>query len=287
MLPISAPFQINNSLFELNDELNNISNMNNNEYWLERADTTSLLPPELELESRILETKDYEILKAKKITDKYFDLKKQLKEYKKDANECEDIYSDYLNNKKAFCTSILNLTNSISKMQTLLSSIDFQNQLNNPNSIKKQNDNIKNNLFEDNNEKLDNIDNINFKHTKEYIEYLQNINKKINNCDFNLLQKINEETSKLNRNCLNIQDKMKIIKNMIDISIKETLNDEEENELKVDSKTCPICFENEVNYCFNPCGHLICHNCSEQIRNNKCSTCRQVYNSKIKVFFNI
>jgi hypothetical protein len=247
------------------------------ELW-EGANTTSLLPPELELESRILETKDYEILEAKKIIDKYITLKKQLKEYKNDYNECEEIYENYLSKKKELSSAILNFTNSINNIQTLISSIDFNNQLNNL----KSNNHIDNNLLNE----LDN--NNNFKHTKEIINYLLDVNTKINNGDIFVLQKINQENSRLHKNCNNIEDKMKIIRNLIMISIKETTNENEENQLKIDSKTCPICFENDVFYCLNPCGHLICNECSNQINNScKCPTCRQQYSSKIKVYFNI
>lgn len=252
----------------------------NDELW-EGANKTSLLPPELELESRILETKDYDVLEAKKITDKYFNLKKQLKEYKKDYNESEEIYENYLKNKKELSTAILNYTNSISNIQTLISSIDFNNQLNN---FKTKDHNLKNNNIDSN---VLNKSVIHFKHTKELIDYLLDVNMKINNGDIHFLEKINQENSRLHKSCVDIEDKMKIIRNMIMISIKETVSDNEANELKVDSKTCPICFESEVSYCLNPCGHLICYECSNHINNSKCPTCRQHYSSKIKVYFNI
>ena len=248
-----------------------------NELW-EGADTTSLLPPELELESRILETKDYDILEAKKITDKYFTLKKELKENKKEYSESEEVYENYLNRQKELSTAILNFTNSISNMQTLLNTIQFNNLLNNS---RQNNNNLKNN------EKLFKFDNNDYKDTKEYIDYLLDVNKKIHNSDSYFLEKINEENSRLNKKCADIEDKMKIIRNMIMISIKESLNNEDSNELKVDSKTCPICFESEVSYCLNPCGHLICYECSDHINNSKCPTCRQYYSSKIKVYFSI
>ena len=262
------------NLFQDTEVINNNDIESN--LW-EGADTISLLPPELELEARMIESNDQDILHAKKITDKYTLLKKELKQAKNEYNDCEEIYQNYLNTKKEFSNALFNLTNSISDLQTFLCSIDFKYMINNN---KNDNDNNKQVL-------LNQTGNETFKHSKEYIEYLHDINKKITNGDFNLLEQINRENSRLNNKCSDIQDKLKIIRNMLSISIKESMTDEESRELKFDSKMCPICFEQDVSYCYNPCGHLICHNCSENIRNQKCPTCRQHYSSKIKVFFNI
>lgn len=253
------------TLFDPNEQIED-----NEELW-EGADKTSLLPPELELESRILETKDYDVIEAKKITDKYFSLKNELKENKNEFMECENIYDNYLKKKKELSTAILNLSNSISNLETFLGAIDLKNMFNNAPISKK----------------VEIKDDSMFKHTQEYINYLQNIDKKINNADYYFLEKMNQENSRLNKNCNEIQDKMRIIRNMIMISIKESLNEDDAKQLKLDSKICPICFENEVSYCFNPCGHLICFTCSDNIRTNKCPTCRQQYTSKIKIYFNI
>jgi len=267
------------NLFDNNDNNDNIEE--NDESW-NLSNQTLLLPSELELESRLLETKDDEVLEAKKIIDKYIILKKQLKEYKKDYNECEEIYENYLTKKKELSTAILNFTNSVSNIQTLISSIDFNNQLNNlkDNKTNENNNNIDKNL-------LNNSDK-NFKHTKELIDYLVDVNYKINNGDLLFLEKINNENSRLYKKLKNIQDQMKIIRNLILLCIKETSIDNQEKDLKVDSKTCPICFENDVSYCLNPCGHLICKECSKIINNScRCPTCRTIYNTKIKIYFNV
>jgi len=56
-------------------------------------------------------------------------------------------------------------------------------------------------------------------------------------------------------------------------------------------KLCPICFENEVDICLNPCGHTICNKCVIINRNRftseKCYSCRGVINEYIKIYFSL
>lgn len=56
-------------------------------------------------------------------------------------------------------------------------------------------------------------------------------------------------------------------------------------------KLCPICFENEVDICLNPCGHTLCNKCvlsNRSIYNNdKCYSCRTTIQDYIKIFFSL
>lgn len=56
-------------------------------------------------------------------------------------------------------------------------------------------------------------------------------------------------------------------------------------------KICPICFENEVDICLNPCGHTLCNKCVILNRSNyisnKCYSCRTVVNDYIKIYFSL
>jgi hypothetical protein len=54
-------------------------------------------------------------------------------------------------------------------------------------------------------------------------------------------------------------------------------------------KLCPICFENEVDICLNPCGHTLCNKCvisnRSRYTNEKCYSCRGVIHDYIKIYF--
>lgn len=56
-------------------------------------------------------------------------------------------------------------------------------------------------------------------------------------------------------------------------------------------KLCPICFENEVDICLNPCGHTLCNKCviSNRTRysNEKCYSCRGNIHDYIKIYFSL
>ena len=42
---------------------------------------------------------------------------------------------------------------------------------------------------------------------------------------------------------------------------------------------CQLCFTNEVNRLFVPCGHLVCDDCGDQLRNRKCPFCRNTFSN--------
>ena len=55
-------------------------------------------------------------------------------------------------------------------------------------------------------------------------------------------------------------------------------------------KTCPICFDQEVDTCCVPCGHTLCATCSDRSARSgdatwRCSTCRTVVRETVKLFF--
>lgn len=56
-------------------------------------------------------------------------------------------------------------------------------------------------------------------------------------------------------------------------------------------KLCPICFENEVDLCLNPCGHTICNRCIMNNYNNnnrdKCYSCRTIIKDYIRIYFSL
>lgn len=64
--------------------------------------------------------------------------------------------------------------------------------------------------------------------------------------------------------------------------MEEDKSDEEEE--KKDSKLCKICYSNEYNTIFLPCGHVIaCAKCASSV--TKCPACRQPYTNVMRVYF--
>lgn len=63
------------------------------------------------------------------------------------------------------------------------------------------------------------------------------------------------------------------------------------NDMITDNKKlCPICFENEVDTCLNPCGHTLCNNCVISNRNwrtKNCYSCRSLITDYIKIYFSV
>lgn len=58
----------------------------------------------------------------------------------------------------------------------------------------------------------------------------------------------------------------------------------DEEEEKKDSKLCKICYNNEYNTIFLPCGHVIaCAKCASSV--TKCPACRQPFENVMRVFF--
>ena len=56
-------------------------------------------------------------------------------------------------------------------------------------------------------------------------------------------------------------------------SFQSVLSDEGKNEGII---TCPVCFENVIEYYTSHCFHSWCNNCHNQLLDNKCLICRQI-----------
>jgi len=61
------------------------------------------------------------------------------------------------------------------------------------------------------------------------------------------------------------------------------------NEINDNKKLCPICFEDEVDICINPCGHTLCNRCiiSNRNSNDRCYSCRGRVGDYIKLYFSV
>jgi baculoviral IAP repeat-containing protein 7/8 len=66
--------------------------------------------------------------------------------------------------------------------------------------------------------------------------------------------------------------------------IGEVLEKSDEEEEKKDSKLCKICYSDEYNTIFLPCGHVIaCAKCASSV--TKCPACRQPFENVMRVYF--
>jgi E3 ubiquitin-protein ligase XIAP len=66
--------------------------------------------------------------------------------------------------------------------------------------------------------------------------------------------------------------------------VDDEIPQEEDKKPINESKLCKICFINEYNTAFYPCGHVIaCAKCASSV--TKCPCCRQPFNNVIRVYF--
>jgi hypothetical protein len=130
-----------------------------------------------------------------------------------------------------------------------------------------------------------------------YIINIINYDNILNN-SFNEYQKIikdnyekwidehyNIKIKTLEENIENIEIKLKDFTNLFIFIINHIIKDKE-----ISNNMCPICFENQIDICLNPCGHTACNKCILTLTNNKkdkCFTCRSPVNEYIKIYFSL
>lgn len=68
--------------------------------------------------------------------------------------------------------------------------------------------------------------------------------------------------------------------------VSELLKSNElEDDIINNETSCPICYDNKVTHCINPCGHTFCSNCVKEYGPNaECFMCRTKIQSIIKMF---
>jgi hypothetical protein len=124
-----------------------------------------------------------------------------------------------------------------------------------------------------------NCDNILNNSFNEYQKIIKdNYNKWIDE-HYNIKIKILQE------NIENIEIKLKDFTNLFIYIINHIIKDKE-----ISNNMCPICFENQIDICLNPCGHTACNKCILTLTNNKkdkCFTCRSPVNEYIKIYFSL
>lgn len=90
----------------------------------------------------------------------------------------------------------------------------------------------------------------------------------------------------LEDNIKNVENKIADFNNLFINIINNFIKDKE-----ISKNTCPICFENQIDICLNPCGHTLCNKCSVNnyyyYNNGNCFICRKPVKEYIKIYFSL
>ena len=54
------------------------------------------------------------------------------------------------------------------------------------------------------------------------------------------------------------------------------------DEARQEARQCPICWDKAKDCALVPCGHAVCHDCAEGLR--QCPTCRAPIQSRVRLF---
>lgn len=160
--------------------------------------------------------------------------------------------------------------------------IEYKNNLTNLNNQKETYDNYINNLF-NNHLNIINIINKDNKLDNSFYDYQKNIKDNYDNWIKDVYEIKNKS---IEENIENIEMKLKDFTYLFLYIINNIVSNKE-----ISKNMCPICFENQIDICINPCGHTTCNKCilsnRNNIYNNKCFICRTPVNEYIKIFFSL
>lgn len=100
-----------------------------------------------------------------------------------------------------------------------------------------------------------------------------------------ILKSSNEDPSGASCSSQSSQESLKLPETSTCESLSpEPSEKSDEEEEKKDSKLCKICYNNEYNTIFLPCGHVIaCAKCASSV--TKCPACRQPFDNVMRVYF--
>jgi hypothetical protein len=159
---------------------------------------------------------------------------------------------------------------------------EYKNNFKNLINQKETYDNYINNLF-NNHLNIINIINNDSNLNNSFIDYQKNIKENYDNWIKDIYQ---IKIKSIEENIENIEIKLKDFSYLFLFIINNIINNKE-----ISKNMCPICFENEIDICLNPCGHTTCNLCvlsnRSNIYNNKCFTCRSPVNEYIKIYFSL
>ena len=90
-------------------------------------------------------------------------------------------------------------------------------------------------------------------------------------------------------------DERALIREVLVAGARELAAPKAAGEVHPNAHTCPICFENQSDVAFVPCGHTVCNKCADKLSPlppvssppsaMKCPTCRRAVTRHIKLFF--
>ena len=115
--------------------------------------------------------------------------------------------------------------------------------------------------------------------------YIESKNKLVAINIDKITKKIEEIRTELDK----YEREIAVIRQVITTGIRDIIDPDKAH---ADKKLCPVCFENEVNMCYVPCGHTVCNKCctsaKQMDRNkNKCGTCRSIISGTVKIYFSV
>lgn len=194
---------------------------------------------------------------------------------------------DEINEIKSF-NDVKEINDSSAKMilddyETLkLNLIEFKKNFANLNKQKETYDNYLNELI-NNHMNIVNIVNNDDILNNSFNNYQKDIKDKYEKWIFNhyiIQNKILEDNIKI------VENKIADFNNLFLNIINNFMKDKE-----ISQNMCPICFENIIDICINPCGHTLCNKCSNNnnnyYNNGNCSICRKPVKEYIKIYFSL
>ena len=173
--------------------------------------------------------------------------------------------------------------NILDDYETLKNSLtEYKNNFNLLITQKETYDNYINSLFNNHLNIVNIIDN-DTKLNNSFVDYQNNIKEKYDNW---IKNNYDIKIKSLEENIDNVEIKLKDFTYLFLYIINNIISNKE-----ISKNMCPICFENQIDICFNPCGHTTCNKCvlsnRNSIYNHKCFTCRTPINEYIKIFFSL
>ena len=114
-----------------------------------------------------------------------------------------------------------------------------------------------------------------------------NLEKEINDAKSIVVSEIKKRIYEKNEEFDKISLKFNCLRKIILAGIDEIVKPDD-----MQKKMCPICFENEVNIAFVPCGHTYCKPCADIDHGRytnyaKCPQCRTQINAHVKLYFTV
>ena len=88
--------------------------------------------------------------------------------------------------------------------------------------------------------------------------------------------RIDEKQTQLKQKRVGIDIMLELMKQM-KTELKDDLSKEH---------NCPICFDGKVSYVIVPCGHVVCVECQQRVKES-CFTCRSLVHTTIKLYLGV